>query len=191
MSSYGHLDFDYIANLLELPQATVARFFADDRLYKIVSNKYYRYWTATCSDKEGSLFVALSHQQDLYVNEFDSKGRHTSSQVSYVEKSIIPSDETSGLDDSQIVEYICSNYHCSISPIEIHSFYQRESGIGINAVPPHYEAFLQGKREEHELDPGEERFTIELIRGWIEDGNYELCWGNDYYMSAEGEVESS
>ena len=33
--------------------------------------------------------------------------------------------------------------------------------------------------------------TVENARSWIENGNYVLHCGNDYYMGPEGDVESS
>lgn len=48
----------------------------------------------------------------------------------------------------------------------------------------HHEEILRGEGEPSEDD-------VAMLRDWIERGNYVLHHGNAYYMSAEGEVESS
>jgi hypothetical protein len=71
--------------------------------------------------------------------------------------------------------------------IRVKSFFDEEYGIGIELLPEHYVDI-----ETSPYIPDEERQNfLESRDDWLENGNFVWWWGKDYYMSAEGEVEST
>lgn len=67
--------------------------------------------------------------------------------------------------------------------IRVREFYDVEQEVGIEQLPEH----LQDIDEE---DEDVEEMRAELAK-WCENGSFVLAWGNDYWMSAEGKVEST
>jgi hypothetical protein len=73
------------------------------------------------------------------------------------------------------------------APIHIKEFFDAEHFAGIELLPEHY----QDLESDTDIDEEERQELIVERDDWLECGNFVLWWGNDYYMSEDGKVESS
>ncbi len=72
--------------------------------------------------------------------------------------------------------------------IRVQLFSIPDRGVGIDDLPDHYREFMASP-EEH--DPERQEELAGDIRQWIEDGDFVLRWGEDYYLDRDGDVSSS
>ncbi len=61
-------------------------------------------------------------------------------------------------------------------------------GAGIEDLPGHYQQFLE---DPSQFDEEGRQYYPELIRDWREEGSFVFWWAKDYWMSRNGEVEST
>lgn len=73
----------------------------------------------------------------------------------------------------------------SQSPIRVREFFDPDNWVGIEALPSHYRDLETIANEEERKE-----FIISRDR-WLADGCFVWWWAKDYYMSKDGEVESS
>ncbi|MBY0550693.1 MAG: hypothetical protein K2W95_25665 [Candidatus Obscuribacterales bacterium] len=64
--------------------------------------------------------------------------------------------------------------------IKIRKFTDETMGVGISELPTYLK----------DLDPDEEDMQ-EALADWLESGNFVFCWGKEYHMAPDGEVEST
>jgi hypothetical protein len=69
--------------------------------------------------------------------------------------------------------------------IWIQAFLDLERFVGIEAIPEH---LLTGEEDE---DAAECIEREKALQDWIANGNFVFWWAKDYYMSKDGEVEST
>ncbi|MBH24901.1 MAG: hypothetical protein CMH57_10690 [Myxococcales bacterium] len=72
--------------------------------------------------------------------------------------------------------------------IRVKMFSLSEPNVGIADLPSHYESFLEDPDAE---TPEEQRYMAESIKRWVEGGDFVLYWGNDLFMSGEGQITST
>ena len=72
-------------------------------------------------------------------------------------------------------------------PIHIKGFFDAEEYVGIELIPEH----LQPEEIAAEPDAELRGHLAETRAGWLEGGNFVWWWAKDYWMSSEGEVEST
>jgi hypothetical protein len=72
--------------------------------------------------------------------------------------------------------------------IRVKPFFLPDLWIGIRNLPDHYQKFLDNPADASEE---ERRYYPEKIRDWRESGSFVLWFNEDYYLSKDGEVESS
>jgi hypothetical protein len=72
--------------------------------------------------------------------------------------------------------------------IYVKQFSNRDHTVGIEILPSHYQDLETTARLTTEV---ERRQLIASRDQWLEDGSFVWWWGKDYYMSKEGEVEST
>ena len=72
--------------------------------------------------------------------------------------------------------------------ISVRRFSLARYGIGITALPS---GMQQAVDAPGDLDEEELKMILEDAAGWLKDGQFVLNWGNDYYLSKDGEVVSS
>jgi len=73
-------------------------------------------------------------------------------------------------------------------PIRIRKFYLDRYQLGIADLPSGMQEAVDSPDE---FDEEELEMVMADIDGWLKDGQFVLKWGNEYYMNAAGEVESS
>ena len=72
--------------------------------------------------------------------------------------------------------------------ISVKPFFLPEDWLGIRDLPDHYQEFLDNSEN---ADEEERQYYPEEIRDWRECGNFVLWWNEDYFLNADGELESS
>jgi len=73
------------------------------------------------------------------------------------------------------------------STIHVREFFDEQRGVGIERLPGH----LEMEEIETEEDPQEQRELLALREEWLATGAFVWWWARDYYMSGDGEVEST
>ena len=72
--------------------------------------------------------------------------------------------------------------------ISVKPFFLTECSIGIRDLPDHLQEFLDHPEN---ADEEERRYYPEEVKEWRERGSFVLWWNEDYFLSKEGELESS
>ena len=72
--------------------------------------------------------------------------------------------------------------------ISVKAFFLPDLWLGIRDLPDHYQDFVDHPEDATE----DERFYYpDEIDGWRGRGTFVLWWNEDYFLNAEGELESS
>ncbi len=71
--------------------------------------------------------------------------------------------------------------------IEIQEFFDEELYVGITVLPDHLE--LEEIEEEDDLE--ERKYLEEDRANWFANGNFVWWWAKDYWMSKDGDIEST
>jgi len=77
---------------------------------------------------------------------------------------------------------------CREATIRIKEFLDDEYSVGIEILPDHYQN-LDTSSEDYDAEELQE--LVEEREEWLAAGNFVWWWAKDYYMSREGEVEST
>lgn len=72
--------------------------------------------------------------------------------------------------------------------IRVQRFAMPGRAVGIDDLPDHYQEFLASPGHH---DPKRQEELAEDVRQWIEEGDFVLRWGEDFYLDSEGDVSSS
>ncbi len=72
--------------------------------------------------------------------------------------------------------------------IRVKPFFLDELWIGIRDLPEHYQDVIDNPDD---FEPYRKDELLEDIREWNRSGSFVFYWTEDYYMSIDGEVESS
>ena len=71
--------------------------------------------------------------------------------------------------------------------------FSTDEGLAVHLLPSHYQDYVDNPDSMDEERWGREdldHYPL-LIQSWIDRGDFVLDWGNDYFMDATGEVNSS
>ncbi len=69
--------------------------------------------------------------------------------------------------------------------IQVQRFFDEEECVGIEDLPEHYENLDLWE------DPDERQLVEQERREWLTQGQFVFWWAKDYYMAADGEVDST
>jgi hypothetical protein len=73
-------------------------------------------------------------------------------------------------------------------PISIETFFDPKNYVGVSSYPSNYQEFLDYPDRFSE----EEKQAYEsYIKQWDDDECFVFCWGEEYWMNSNGEIESS
>lgn len=72
--------------------------------------------------------------------------------------------------------------------ISVRAFFLPELWLGIQDLPDHYQDFLDHPENSNE---DERQYYPKEIEEWRDSGSFVLLWNEDYYLNADGELESS
>ena len=163
------------------------------RLYKIATNVPY-FYTGRLAD--GAQTLMGVQPPDLVGVVFSVDGDYIKTLTKHIsqERRLTTQDQSEVVPDADEDEFSAYIYEwqteLKVMPdtISVKQFYLPERYIGISDLPEHYQEVL-----DHPENFSEERLR-ELqgdIQAWRGSGEFVLDWDEDYYMSEEGEVEST
>jgi hypothetical protein len=87
-------------------------------------------------------------------------------------------------------EYLQDAVGLSRGLIRIKAFDMRADGFSLYHLPKHYQSFLENPADPS-FDDEERQAFPGSIEQWIEQGNFVLEWGNDYWLDSTGEIIAS
>jgi hypothetical protein len=87
-------------------------------------------------------------------------------------------------------QYFRDSLGLSPGLIRIKAFHMPAELFGVYHLPPRYRDFLKNPADP-QFDEEERQVFPGYIEQWIEQGNFVLEWGNDYWLDATGEVVAS
>jgi len=73
------------------------------------------------------------------------------------------------------------------APVHIHAFVDQEKWVGVELIPEH----LLPEQIADEEDPTRREQLHDIAAEWRDSGWFVWWWAKDYWMNAEGEVEST
>jgi hypothetical protein len=100
------------------------------------------------------------------------------------------SGEVREVDEDDFHEYLRREFGFSPGLIRIKEFHIPQEMFAVYHLPQQYREFLDNPKstafgaEERQAFPG-------LIRRWLEQGQFVLEWGNDFWLDSTGEVVAS
>jgi hypothetical protein len=141
-----------------------------DYLYTLKSEEAYGWWTGSLRDGRQVLIsgLAVFFDQAGHLLSYE-EGNHWR-----------PGEAAFWRDDPGFVE----------GQIHVRKFAIPQHGMSIEDLTDSMQEFLADPNEDSWSDEEREEYA-EIIREWLESGQYVLNNGNDYFMSESGEVESS
>jgi hypothetical protein len=165
---------------------------ADERLFPIQA---YDYETGVCTDGQQVVMGLLC--PELVAFYFDSQGnllgregRRWSDAAGKIAGDRPPyhtfNDEFKALIDAQRKAWQAELGY-SPATVRVKQFHDDKYQVGIDILPDHFEDIESRTwlSEEQRQDYAESRAE------WLADGNFVWWWARDYYMSADGKVEST
>jgi len=152
--------------------------FPDSKLF-LLQGYEEDFCTGTCAD--GRQAVLGLYEPQLLAYFFDMQGNMLGKERQPYQEPIQAGNDSAIYNDWQAM--------LGFSPgtIHIRGFFDSEEGIGIELIPEH----LLPEAIAAEPDTEQRGFLKEDRAGWLESGNFVWLWGNDYWMTPEGEVEST
>ncbi len=166
---------------------------ADERLFPIQA---YDYETGVCADGRQVVMGLLCPELvafffDAQGNLVSREGRHWSDAAGKIAGHQPPyhisSDEFDALIDAERKAW---QVELGYSPatIRVKEFYDDEYPVGIQILPGHLanvetETWFRDEEERQEFIKSRDR--------WLAEGSFVWWWARDYFMSKDGEVEST
>lgn len=165
--------------MIEVPQV-------DRSSYPIRDAGQY-FFTGRTSTNDQILFGIIAEDGGLEVAcvWFDSGGRFLRFHTERV--TARPGQTAEDAAQIQLAEF---QDGCGYRPEAIHveRFSVPGRFIRIDDIPEHYQKFLS---DPSQYEPERQEELAGDIRKWVDDGDFVLWWGEDYYVDKEGEVVSS
>jgi hypothetical protein len=173
-----------IARHTRVSEEVAAAFVSTERLYTVESCKYYGFWAGCLDDGRSSLlFLDPTVLHAVYFNEMGQAVGGKGVELTQAFGDEIPEDIKHQPELLELAQHVFG-FHEETARIRAF-IHPHISLCAIVPFPWHFHEVVLGLNEDVDED------DIELARSWIQDGNFVLHWGNAYYMSAEGDVESS
>jgi hypothetical protein len=173
----------HVARTVDVDVAIAAAFFAADRSYALVSEPDYGFYTGTIESRTVLACFGTPRSSEpepdgvaLELVYFDERGVFAGA-----ERMAAPS----GDDQQELLEELGFEDH----PIQVRSFiHPTVELLALVPLPFHFHELLE---QPDAIDPDERVELTAQLRQWIADGCAVFHWGNAYFISREGDVESS
>jgi hypothetical protein len=166
--------------MLELPEIK------SRESYIIRDNGEY-FYTGRTLGKGQILFGILAGEngQEIAAVWFDPAGKF--SRFTTQKITTLPSETRDAALHRHVIEFQRTN---GFRPdtIRVKKFSIPDRFIKIEDIPEHYQEFLNNPND---YEPERQQELADDIRTWIQDGDFVLWWGEDYYLDSSGEVVSS
>jgi hypothetical protein len=155
-------------------------------LYPIINDGYHYYAGQT---KEGNQVLMGVQLPDIVAVEFSAAGEllHVLSRRIALD----PPQNTLDLDSSEVREALdAQQSELGFVPgtIAVRKFFLPDLWIGIADLPEHYQDVID-RPEDYDKERLQELQGD--IQTWLDGGDFVLYWVEDYYLNAQGELESS
>lgn len=158
------------------------------RLYNITTNTPY-FYTGRLSD--GTQMLIGVQPPNLVGIVFDVTGDYLETSLKQMDQEQEPTAEDQDKADaafSALIHEWQTDLGVVPGTISVNQFCLPERFIGITDLPEHYQEVL-----DHPENFTEER--LQMLRGdieaWRANGQFVLNWDEDYYMSEEGDLDST
>jgi hypothetical protein len=94
------------------------------------------------------------------------------------------------VDEDSLFEYLKREFGFQLANIQVREFRVPDEDFAVYRLPESYQDFLKDPR--NPLFDNEDRQVLpDRIKHWTEEGSFVLVWGNDYWVSGEGEIIAS
>jgi hypothetical protein len=162
---------------------------ANEQLYRLKNEDLYFYTGLIHGNLQAITGIQLP---ELILIEFGLKGDYIRIVTKELELETGRSDQDSyGITEEDALEQLLTwqnEIEFLSAAITVKKFFLPDRWIGIKDLPDHYQEVLDRPQ-----DPNDERDKQlrEDIRRWMENGDYVFYWDEEYYISKEGDIESS
>jgi hypothetical protein len=161
--------------------------------YTIQNNEIY-YWTGRDRNHQQVMLGLLA--PDILIYRFDMDGNYLKCERAALINNPKKDDETGiyVLDSTFMARFsseLVKVKHLigyQARTIRINEFFDLEHYVGILPYPSDYQNFLDSPDG---FSDEEKRIYESHVSRWDKDGNFVFCWGEEYWMNSEGEIESS
>jgi len=185
----GAYDGAAIAKRLDMPVDVVARFVDPARRYTVQTNEDYGWAAGKAYGFPALVFFGRPRltgvvQAQLNMVVFWPDGSIRFHDLDCLEEELEIGDELLNI----LAEDLSFEHTGSA---EVRAFKHEEFWhYALVPFPWHLHAIAVGEKDDEE-DEDEREDDLMSVRSWIEDGNFVLQCGNNYFMGADGDVESS
>lgn len=152
-----------------------------ERLYPVKTNEDYNFYCGRLADGRQAL-ATLDVRLLLVVTLFDSAGNLLGEEQRNL------ADGYPEGDLADLPEYLQGDFGFKSGMICVREF--ATDRVAIFPLPAHYREFVHHPETSSFDDAQRERFPV-YIKEWIENEEFVLLWGNDYWLDKNGEVTSS
>lgn len=180
----------HVAAIVGVDEATAQAFFAADRRYALHSVADYGYFTGTLGSRTALVCVGAPSSATseaggdtpepksvvLEVVHFDERGASVGG-----ERITVP--------DGESLDGVLEDLGFEEHPIRVQRFiHPAVELLALVPLPFHLHELLE---DPEAIEPDEGVELAEELRRWITDGCAVFHWGNAYFVSRDGDVESS
>lgn len=100
------------------------------------------------------------------------------------------SDDIREVDEGDFHDYLHQEFGFAPETARVKEFRIEPEGLAVYQLPEHYQAFLRDPRDPI-FDDEQRTVFPRLIKEWVEEGQFVLEWGNDYWLDSTSEVVAS
>jgi hypothetical protein len=160
-----------------------------DRLYPLFSHGWsYGFYTGRVpGDRQAIAF--WDGPEDVALLLFDRSGVYVGNDRRRVRP--MPNAAAEPSDDEPAHAHLRHEFGFVAGPIKVRRFHEPRWVI---SVEPLADCYLEFVRDPIGYTKGDEQEVLDLtevVRGWVEEGRFAFSFYNEFWMSADGEVECS
>jgi hypothetical protein len=162
-----------------------------DRRYALVSDRYSGFLAGRLADGSAAIVSLWNLPASVEVLRFDADGELAGADVHELPEGVRPGppERPGQPPTSEQLAPLRDHLGLTEEKIELRSFLTQD-GRGVRPLPSHYLEFLVDPHGPGFTDDDRQYYPDDL-RDWIGRRGYVLLWGNDFWMSADGRVEST
>lgn len=180
----------HVATIVGVDVATARDFFATDRLYALHSVPEYGFYTGTFESRTALVCAGAPRNSTPEADGVAVEPGGTVVEVVYFdERGASVAGERITVPDGDSLDEVLEDFGFEDHPIRVHSFiHPAVELLALVPLPFHFHELLE---DADAIDPEERLELATQLRRWITDGCAVFHWGNAYFLSRDGAVESS
>jgi hypothetical protein len=173
----------HVAAIVGVDVATARAYFAADRPYALHGVPEYGFFTGTFESRTALVCVGAPR------SSAPEPGGTTLEVVYFDERGASVGGERITVPDGESLDEVLEDFGFEDHPIRVHSFiHPAVDLLALVPLPFHFHELLE---DPSSIDPDERVALTAQLRRWIVDGCAVFHWGNAYFLSRDGAVESS